>query len=165
MHVVCTVPYCSLPHSIESNVIETRAPFNHFLYHLHERLKQSGREVSPTITLTECPVLCLAHLSPSLFHSCACHELHSRCSVDGWAKGNGGCLFQIWAEVERGGWVRASCCLLVAQQTHVQLDLGARTAQRGALRPWRTLVARQGASLASFHQSILQVGEMLTGPC
>ncbi|EEC12373.1 hypothetical protein IscW_ISCW010140 [Ixodes scapularis] len=75
---------------------------------------------------------------------------------DGWAKGDGGCLFQIWAEVERGGWVRASCCLLVAQQTHVQLDLGARTAQRGALRPWRTLVARQGASLASFHQSILQ---------
>ncbi|KAG0423590.1 hypothetical protein HPB47_000629 [Ixodes persulcatus] len=63
---------------------------------------------------------------------------------------------KIWAEVERGGWVRASCCLLVAQQTHVQLDLGARTAQRGALRPWRTLVARQGASLASFHQSILQ---------
>ncbi|CAN7949526.1 unnamed protein product, partial [Ixodes hexagonus] len=45
---------------------------------------------------------------------------------------------------------------LVAQQTHAQLDLGARTAQRGALRPWRTLVARQGASLASFHQSILQ---------
>lgn len=63
---------------------------------------------------------------------------------------------KIWAEVERAGWVRASSCLLVAQQTHMQLDLGAHTTQRAALRPWRTLVARQGASLTSFHQSILQ---------
>lgn len=63
---------------------------------------------------------------------------------------------KIWSEVEHGGWVRASCLLLLAQQTRAQLDLGSGQAHRTALSPWRTLVARQGDSLTSFQHTILQ---------
>ncbi|XP_075535733.1 conserved oligomeric Golgi complex subunit 1 isoform X2 [Dermacentor variabilis] len=57
---------------------------------------------------------------------------------------------KLWGEAERECWARAACLQCLGQHVlwHLQLGTG--------LEPWRALVSRQGTSLASLGQCLLQ---------